>query len=49
MKDVLIWLLALAVGIGLGVALFYAVLVGVAWLFLRPFATALEVLSMSLC
>jgi hypothetical protein len=47
-NQVLVWIAGVAVMLGVGLAATYLMLLGVAWLFLRPFVSVLEVLSCGL-
>lgn len=49
MKTVLPWMLGAAVVIVVGLAMTYLMLLGVAWLFLQPFAGALEIMALAAC
>lgn len=49
MRVVLPWLVGSAVVIVVGLVLTYLMLLGAAWLFLQPFAGALEVMAMGEC
>lgn len=44
-RETVLWVVAMAAMLGLGVAAGYAVVVAVTWLFIQPFRTVLLALS----